>query len=49
MDKANMTVREIDAELYRRFKAQVMLAGKTVREVVIELIHEWTAQQEQKL
>lgn len=41
-DRTKLTV-QIDAELHRRFKAAVAGSGKKMRDVVEEMIEQWTA------
>lgn len=41
-DRTKLTV-NIDAELHRRFKAAVAGSGKKMRDVVEEMIDQWTA------
>ena len=40
-DRSKLTV-NIDAELHRRFKAAVAGSGKKMRDVVEEMIEQWT-------
>ena len=47
MTRKTMTI-QVDPEEYRRFKAQVMLEGTTVREVITELMRQWTEEKERE-
>ncbi|EEN88982.1 hypothetical protein RHOER0001_5497 [Rhodococcus erythropolis SK121] len=40
-DRTKLTV-QIDAELHRRFKAAVAGSGKKMRDVVEDMIEQWT-------
>ncbi len=41
-------IAEVDDELYQAVKIKAIRQGKTMREVIVELVQKWLAEDEQK-